>query len=115
MRITGKDVAKAKRDAGGAQGPCGLAYQDANMQEKRDIVARADFEMDWDALQKDLDLLGDWPDTRKPRDSAEPTRKVPPKERGSRVLMALAKQMGRETESTRGLRSWLLEHRPASS
>ena len=71
------------------------------------------FEMDWDALNKDLELLGDWPNTIKPKDSKDPTWKVPPNERGSKVLIALATKMGRKTESTKGLRRWLLDHRPS--
>ena len=85
------------------------------MQEKRDIVGSDDFEMDWDALAKDEELLGDWPNTIKPKDSKDPTWKVPPNERGVKVLVALATKMGRTTESTHGLRRWLLDHRPASS
>ena len=58
------------------------------------------------------DLLGDWPNTIKPRDSADPTWKVPPNERGQKVLIKLATKMGRQTESTHGLRSWLLDNKP---
>ena len=71
-----------------------------------------EFEMDWDKLQRDYDLLGDWPNTIKPKVSKDPSWKVPPNERGQRVLLALAAKMGREGDSTRGLRSWLLARRP---
>ena len=82
------------------------------MQEKRNIVDSDEFEMDWEALDKDYELLGDWPNSIKPKDSKEPTWKVPPKERGSKVLIALGTKMGRKTDSTRGLRRWLLDHQP---
>ena len=85
------------------------------MQEKRGIVDSDDFEMDWDALAKDYALLGDTPNTIKPKNSEDPTWKVPPDERGQRVLIALATKMGRKTASTNGVRRWLLDHRPASS
>ena len=82
------------------------------MAEKEAIVVSEDFEMDWDALQRDKDLLGDWPNTIKPRDSADPTWKVPPDERGQKVLIKFAKKMGRQSESLRGVRSWLLDNKP---
>ena len=37
-----------------------LEYQDANMQEKRDIVDNDGFEMDLDALAKNMELLWSW-------------------------------------------------------
>ena len=83
------------------------------MKEKRNLVDSDAFEMNWEALKKDKKLLGDWPNTVKPKDSADPTWKVP-KERGQRVLVALATKMGRKGESTRGVRSWLLANQPAS-
>ena len=111
--------AKAKREAGGAGGPYGLEYMDANMQEKREIVEADDFVFNWDALQRDYELLGDWggAGTIKPKDSKDPTWKVP-KERGIQVLIALATKVGRKDkegrpiESTRGVRRWLLDNRP---
>ena len=83
------------------------------MTEKRNFVDSDEFEMNWEALEKDYELLGDWPDTVKPKDSADPTWKVP-NERGQRVLVALATKMGRKGESTRGVRTWLLANQPVN-
>ena len=84
------------------------------MQEKREIVEADGFVVDWDALQRDYELLGDWggAGTIKPKDSKDPTWRVPPRELGVKVPIALATKMGRRTESTLGLRRWLLDHRP---
>ena len=90
------------------------------MKEKREIVEADDFVFNWDALQRDYELLGDWggAGTIKPKDSKDPTWKVPPKERGQKVLIALATKMGRKhktghpNESTNGVRRWLLDNRP---
>ena len=90
------------------------------MKEKREIVEADDFVFNWDALQRDYELLGDWggAGTIKPKDSKDPTWKVPPKERGIQVLIALATKMGRKDkkgrrlESVRGVRRWLLDNRP---
>ena len=92
---------------------------DALMQEKRKMVEADDFVFNWDALERDHKLLGDWggAGTIKPKDSKDPTWKVP-KERGQQVLIALATKMGRKDkegrpiESTRGVRRWLLDNRP---
>ena len=84
------------------------------MQEKRELVDSNAFKMDWCGLAMDMHLLGDWPNTIKPKASKNPTWKVP-KERGTRTLIALATKMGRKSESTRGLRRWLLDNRPPSS
>ncbi len=108
-RNTGASTAKTKRES--TKDPELLAYHDQDFAEKRAIVESDEFDMDWDELQRDLKLLGDWPNTIKPKDSEDPSRKVPA-ERGQRILLALATKMGRVGSSTRGLRSWLLERRP---
>ena len=85
------------------------------LQKARDMVNSDGFEMDWDALAMDKQLLGDWPKTIKAKDSKNPAWEVPPDERGTKVLIALANTLGRHGGSTRGLRGWLLDHRPPSS
>ena len=76
------------------------------MAEKRAVVDEDDFTIDKAGLQLDERLLGDWPNTRK-----HPTHKAP-KERGRNILIAYAGKLGRRTESTRGVRKWLLDHMP---
>ena len=101
--IGGTKSAADKREAGGNDW---LEYHDANMDEKRELVAKPGFTMDKKGLQLDLDRLGDWPNTNK-----DPTYTAP-NERGQRMLVSYATSLGREGESTRGVRRWLLDHLP---
>ena len=85
------------------------------MQKARAIVKSNNFVMDWAALAMDYELLGDWPKTIRPENSKDPAWTVPTDERGTKVLIALATELGRPSGSTWGLRRWLLDNRPPGS